>query len=148
MFRLILSIENADLLNFLGSLIRMRDDERFSQLIGRIYDAALDASLWPAVLGDIAHFVGGPAAALFYKNASSKTGEVAYDNGFLDPGYKALYFSDYVKLDPATTGHFFAEMGTPVSTADVIDYDEFLTTRFYRGCGRAAEPRRFRQCDA
>jgi hypothetical protein len=38
----------------------MRDAERFSALIGDIYDAALDPSRWVTVLAQIARFVGGP----------------------------------------------------------------------------------------
>ena len=101
-----------------------------SGLIGSIYDAALEPSLWPSVLGRAAEFVGGPAAALFSKDASSKTGFVAYDSG-IDPHYKRLYFEKYIKLDPATTGHFFAKVEEPMATADLVPYDEFAQSRFY-----------------
>jgi len=50
----------------------------------------------------------------------------------LDPHYKRTYFETYIKLDPATTGHYLAEIEEPVSTIDFISYDEFLETRFYR----------------
>ena len=109
----------------------MHDEEHLSALIGAIYDAALDSSLWVDVLSEAAPFVGGPAAALFSKSATSKTGAVVYDYG-TDPHYRKLYFERYIKLDPSTTGHFFAEVDEPISTADVIPYGEFLETRFYR----------------
>jgi hypothetical protein len=54
---------------------------KLSALIGAIYDAALDPTLWPKVLPKSAQFVGGRAAALFYKDAASKSGDVAYDCG-------------------------------------------------------------------
>ena len=41
-----------------------------------------------------------------------------------------------VKLDPCTTGQFFAEIGEPVCTSDVIAYDEFKETRFYKEWAR------------
>lgn len=69
----------------------MREAERLSALIGVIYDAALDAGLWPDVLARCAEFIGGPAAALFSKDAASKTGDVAYYAGIEDH-YKHLYF--------------------------------------------------------
>jgi DNA-binding CsgD family transcriptional regulator len=109
----------------------MRDDEKLSQLIGNAYDAALDPTLWISVLEQTARFVGGPAASLYSKDAVSKTGSVAYDWG-IEARYKQLYFDKYIKLDPTTTSHFFAEIEVPVDTADLIPYDEFFETRFYK----------------
>jgi len=39
------------------------DDEEFSNLVGDIYDAALDQSLWVSVLEKCVGFVGGCGAA-------------------------------------------------------------------------------------
>jgi hypothetical protein len=47
--------------------------EQTSKLIGDIYDAALDPALWTSVLEQIAHFVGGTAAALYAKDTVRKT---------------------------------------------------------------------------
>jgi DNA-binding CsgD family transcriptional regulator len=101
------------------------------QLIGDIYDAVLDPSLWPSVLAKAASYVGGRAASLFSKDSASKSGVVVYDHG-IDAHYKRLYLERYVKLDPTSTGQFLARIGEPVATDDVIPYDEFLATRFYR----------------
>src|SRR5260221_3902876 len=100
-------------------------------LVGDVYDAVLDATLWPSVLEKTASFVGGPAASLFSKDAASRSGVVAYDHG-IDPYYKRLYFEKYLKLDPTNTGQFLARIGEPVTTADVIPHEEFIQTRFYR----------------
>jgi DNA-binding CsgD family transcriptional regulator/PAS domain-containing protein len=107
-----------------------------SGLIGDIYDAALDPSLWPGVLGRAARFVGGWSATLFSKDANRKTGHIYYDDGGIDPRYTQLYFETYVKLDPATTGHYFAELEEPMSTADIVPYQEFLDSRMYREWAR------------
>ena len=112
----------------------MSDAEQLSALIGDIYDAALDPALWPQVLPKSAQFVGGPAASLFYKDAASKSGDFAYDCG-IDPYYRQLYFDKYIKLDPLTIGHFFAEVEQPVAVADIMSYDEFLETRAYQEWG-------------
>jgi hypothetical protein len=103
----------------------MDDEKQLSELNADIYDATLDPTLWVDVLRKAASFVGGPAAALFFKSAASKTGAVAYDYG-TDPHYRQLYFEHYIKLDPATTGHFFAEIDEPIATADLMPYEEFL----------------------
>ena len=101
-------------------------------LVGDIYDAALDPTLWPAVLGKATAFVGGSAAGLYAKDVTSKTGNIYYDDGGIDENYKRLYFEKYIKFDPSTTAHFFAEIDMPMATADMIDYSEFLETRFYK----------------
>ncbi len=108
------------------------ESELLGALIGDIYDAALDASLWPGVIAKAVQFLPGMSGALFSKDTVNKTGNVYYDDGTIDPHYKQIYFEKYVKLDPANTGHFFAEIETPVSTTDLLPYDEFVETRFYK----------------
>ena len=110
----------------------MSETEQLSALIGDIYDAALDPALWPDVLAECARFVGGPSAGLVFKDATRKSGNVYYDAGGIAPHYRQLYFDTYVKLDPCTTSHVLAEIGEPMATADIMPYDEFLETRFYK----------------
>ena len=110
----------------------MRGVEQVSALIGDIYDAAIAPAQWPEVLAQIASFVGGTAAALFCKDAATKRGNVYYDCGGTDPRYKQLYFEDYIKIDPSSTGHCFADIGKPVTIPEILDYDEFIQTRFYQ----------------
>jgi DNA-binding CsgD family transcriptional regulator/PAS domain-containing protein len=113
----------------------MDQAEQLSELISDIYDAALDSSLWSDVIGKAARFVGGPAAAIFSKSPTAGNGHVYYESG-VDPHYRQLYFDKYVKLDPTTTGHYFADIGQPVAVADLMPYREFLETRFYREWAR------------
>jgi DNA-binding CsgD family transcriptional regulator len=112
----------------------MRESERLSALIGRIYDATLDPNLWVDVLDEAARFVGGPASSLYYRDADRRPG-VAYQSG-LDPRYVQLFVDTYAKLDPTLTGYFYAKLEEPISTADVMPYDEFVQTRFYKEWAR------------
>jgi DNA-binding CsgD family transcriptional regulator/PAS domain-containing protein len=109
----------------------MGHEAQLFELIGEIYDAALDPSLWSEVVGKAGHFVGGPAASIFSKSPMAGTGNVYYEFG-IDPYYRDLYFEKYLKLDPATTGHYFADIGQPIAIADLMPYDEFLETQFYK----------------
>jgi DNA-binding CsgD family transcriptional regulator len=108
----------------------MQQIEAVSALIGEIYDAALQPDLWPGVLGKTADYVGGPAAALFFKDAVNMHGNSVYDVG-TDPHFKKTYFDTYIALDPSTVGHYFADIGEPIATGDLTPYDEFLQSRFY-----------------
>lgn len=110
----------------------MQEHEFLSSIIEEIYDAALDSSRWASVLAKTRDFVGGYSAALFAKDATQKKGSIYYDDGVIDDHYKQLYFEKYIKLDPATTSQFCAEIGQPISTEDIIAYEEFLETRIYR----------------
>ena len=85
-------------------------------------------------------FIGGCAIALSWKDAVAKRGGSYFDEGDLIPPYRQLYFDRYVKLDPCTTGQFFAEIGEPIATADLIPYEEFVQTRYYNESGTTTGP--------
>jgi DNA-binding CsgD family transcriptional regulator len=108
----------------------MQDAERIPSLVGDIYDAALDPALWSDVLCDVRDFVGGAAAWVFSKDTSSKSLNIYYDCGGVDRHYHQLYCDQYAKLDPLTSGQVLAEIGRPISTADIMAVDEFERTRF------------------
>jgi DNA-binding CsgD family transcriptional regulator len=114
----------------------MHKNEELSSLIGDVDDAAIDPSPWQAVLAKTRDFVGGSSAALFSKDATRKSLNVFYEDGALDPHYRQLYFEKYVKLDPFTTGHVFAEIEQPISTVDLLPYEEFQETRFCKEWAR------------
>lgn len=110
----------------------MNKSEALSGLVGHIYDAAIEPGLWPDALRAAARFVGGCAAAIYSKDPTSHSGGVLHDDGGLSPAYRALYFERYVQLDPATTRHFFTEIGELVATIDIMPHAEFQQSRFYR----------------
>ena len=106
--------------------MRCGEDERVSLLVGDIYDAALKSSQWVDVLGKIRAFVVGHAASLYWKDVASKSGAVHYDDGVIEPQYRQSYFDQYIKLDPTSTGLFFAKAEEPTATADFVSHDEFV----------------------
>ena len=109
---------------------RSRQSVRLSDLIGKIYDAALNSSLWIDVLHNTTNFVGGTASALFIKDSARKTMNVVYSYGY-DQTYTETYLKRYVPLDPFTTGQFFFPLEEPVCLADLVPDDEFKASRFY-----------------
>jgi PAS domain-containing protein len=113
----------------------MDQTEQLLELVGDIYDAALDSSLWSEVVSKAARFVGGSAAAIFSKSPIDGNGDVHYESG-TDPHYRQLYFEKYVKLDPATAGHYFADIGDPIAVENIMPYREFMETRFYKEWAR------------
>jgi len=113
--------------------------EEVPSLIGEIYDAVIEPARWPGVLAQVADFVGGSAAAFYAKDATAKTGDVYYDCGSSDPAHKRLYFEKYIKIDPTTTGHCLADLCEPLGAADILAYQDFLDSPFYRKWVRPQE---------
>jgi DNA-binding CsgD family transcriptional regulator len=110
----------------------MDQAEQLSELIGEIYDAALDPSLWSGVLGKAGRFVGGPVAAIFSKSPTALTGTVYYHSSDISGPYRKLYFNKYIKFDPFTAAQYFSDVEQPMAVADIMPYEEFLETRFYK----------------
>lgn len=104
--------------------------EILSGLIAEIYDTTLEPALWPSVLDRVRGFVGGGSAAIISKHISG-SGQIYHHDGHVAPEFAALYFERYVKMDPANVGHLFAALDQPISTADIVDMDEFRQSRFH-----------------
>lgn len=106
------------------------EEQGLTQLIGDIYDAALDSSRWVGVLAKIAKFVGGQAAGLLSKNSVSKSGNIHYQVG-LDSCFVQFYSETYWKFDPVASLLDY-EVGQIVSIPELVSYEEFCSGRFYR----------------
>ena len=108
----------------------MKDDHGLTQLIGDIYDAALDSPRWTSVLAKIAQYTGGQAAGLLSKDSISKSGNVHYQSG-VDPYFVRLYSETYWQFDPVA-GLPDCDVEQIVSIPDLVSYEEFKAGRFYR----------------
>jgi DNA-binding CsgD family transcriptional regulator/PAS domain-containing protein len=105
--------------------------EFLAQLIGQIYDAALDQGLWPGALEQICQFVQGPAAMIYCQDVALRTGKRFHSWGD-DPEYTRQYFERYIALNPIVTTQHFSEVGEVKTAHDLIPYDELVETRFYQ----------------
>ncbi len=108
------------------------ETEALSHLAGALYDAALDADLWPSALALASCYVGGSASAIYEWALTGASRGFIHDDGRLEPSFKSLYFQHYARLDPVALGHRAAALGEPFSVADVIDVERYRKTRFYR----------------
>lgn len=109
-----------------------RDADTLSVLIAAVYDAAINPGIWSGVLRAATAYVGGHASAIYAKSISGMAFGVFHDDGVMREDYKLKYFETYARLDPATAGHLYAELEQPIATADILDYDEFRDSRFYK----------------
>lgn len=105
----------------------MNETARLLDLIGVIYDAALEPRLWTDVLEKAASFVGGPAATIFWQDAIRKEGNAYYNFG-TDNCFEQLYFDKYIKFDPVSSAYLLLDVGDVKSNSIMIPSAEFFET--------------------
>ena len=110
----------------------MDEVEQTSNLIGEIYDAALDRSLWPSVLEKTCGFVQGATGTIMSQDTVSGHARFYFQWGN-DPNFLKSYQDIYVKLNPVLLPTLlYARVGDVVSTIDLLPFDEFFASRFYK----------------
>lgn len=105
--------------------------ETLLQLIGGIYDAALNPGLWDAVVPQLGAFVGGSAGGLYSHDASRRSASIYYQFG-TDPDYRQLYIDKYASIDPMFGTYFVLDVGEVFSTSTIMSHVEFMDSRFYK----------------
>jgi hypothetical protein len=106
-------------------------EAQLSQLIGDIYDAALDAELWPRALEKVCGFVGGSQANIFWQDVIGKAAKKVFEWGN-DPHYTRLYMETYAKINPMFPGAYAQPLGEVFSQIDLLSFDELHETRLYK----------------
>jgi DNA-binding CsgD family transcriptional regulator/PAS domain-containing protein len=111
----------------------MRDETaQLSYLIGNIYDAALDPTLWPSVLEITCGYIEGVTAVLVSQDSAQLSAQFHFSWGD-NPEYTKSYNETYIKLNPALLPFILhSKLEDVIVLSDVIPYDEFLASRFYK----------------
>jgi DNA-binding CsgD family transcriptional regulator/PAS domain-containing protein len=110
---------------------RMSEAEALSQVIGAIYDAALDQNLWATALEQACRFVRTIAAAVYVQNPALKTG-TRYHSWGDDVVYTHLYFTEYVKINPLVPLMMLQGVGQVYACSTLMPYEEFRASRFFK----------------
>ncbi len=109
----------------------MDNSEQLSRLIGLIYDAALDAALWPGALEGVCGFVGGSMANIFWQDVIAKTAKRFFEWGN-DPHYTQLYMEKYAAINTLFPAAYFFSVGHVFCQSEVMPFDELRETRIYK----------------
>ena len=112
----------------------MSDLERITGLINDIYDAALDASLWPQVLRRTMTLVDGVSAAIF-SDAELPT-DSFYSAVDVDPAFAESYVSHYVRLNPLVPFERGLPAGTVFSASSAMPYETLRASPFFNEWAR------------
>src|SRR5260370_7183846 len=110
-----------------ASARRPDDQQRLSDLIGVIYDAAIGPSLWECAIERAAYFVGGTGAALINKDVGARNAVIQHDFGF-----QRLPVALFEPIYPAAEPHFLGDIEQPIATTDLIPFGELRETELYR----------------
>jgi DNA-binding CsgD family transcriptional regulator len=102
-----------------------------SAVIGDIYDAAIDPTLWQRALGSICDFVGGSSAVLLWHDSAIDRSEALHLFND-DPVYTRLYFEKYLPLNPMFPAATFVDEGVVATDDDIMPRAELNKTRFYK----------------
>jgi DNA-binding CsgD family transcriptional regulator len=110
----------------------MDEAEQVSELIGDVYDAALDPACWPKALEKTCRYVEGVASILLSQDSAQKSADVHFSWGD-DPEYARSYQETYVKMNPLLLPMVLStETGSVVANSDLMPIDEFRASRFYK----------------
>ena len=109
----------------------MAEAEELSEIIGGIYDAALDPALWPAVVEETCRFVDCVSGSLNSYDMVQSSLALDVSWGY-DPHYVQLLVERYIQINPLRSISLQSAIGDVLSMTDVMPYEEFTASVFWR----------------
>lgn len=110
----------------------MKPDQAFSDLIGRIYDCALDGSLWPSVLAEITHALDGVMGDLTVIDPVAGVYQVkAFHNWPEDVLERA---AAYFHISPTASLPLTIPLLEPLCSSRYLDIHAFHNSRYWKTC--------------
>ena len=100
-------------------------------MVGDIYDASLDPTLWPGVFDKASTFIGGSAAALSSYDIVAKQTHFYFSSGH-EPHFLEQYTEKYAKINPVFPTVVFHDVERPLAIPDCLPQEEFCRSQFVR----------------
>lgn len=110
----------------------MQTDSELSELIGHIYDCALDTTLWPAVLGLITRAVGGKMGDMIVSDAVAREQRIVALHNWPDDLAAITHASS--SIHPLLPLGLTAPLDQPICIARDLDLDAFHASRYWATC--------------
>lgn len=112
---------------------------KLSELIGRIYDAALAPEQWTEVLEAICGLLNAKTASLWSYDVFDRTPPWQLQVGY-EPYWMQIYTEKYLAMNPYMDGVASLSAGEVARSSGQADYPDLLKSEFYKGW---LEPQRF-----
>jgi DNA-binding CsgD family transcriptional regulator/PAS domain-containing protein len=106
--------------------------ESLSRLIGQIYDAVVDPTLWSSVLMQTCVFTHAVKAVLIHEDALEPANSLFHISN-ADPDWERLYLNTYMMINPARLARGrLVKPNDVVLTSDYMSERQYARTRFAR----------------
>jgi DNA-binding CsgD family transcriptional regulator len=112
----------------------LSNEQNVLDLVGRIYDAALEPDLWPATLTETADMLGAMGGVFFMHDDAAKVIDLGY-LGRLDKSMLSLYQDHYVECDFALAAALRNTPGRTIQNC-AVSAAELQQSEFYNGFWR------------
>ena len=103
----------------------------FSNVVGAIYECAIDPARWPSTLQSICDWTGAAAAGLMVRDLVLAQFKIQVGVG-TDPYWQQLQDERYAAIAPFAVPITFLKAGQVVAVEDVMDFEVYLRGRFYK----------------
>ena len=104
--------------------------EPLSRLIGQIYDAVIDPTLWRSVLAETCIFTNTERGVLIHED-SLEPADSLFHTSLPDPEWERLYLNTYMLINPARLARGrVVKPNEVVLTSDYMSKEEYARTRF------------------
>jgi len=113
----------------------LNEKEQLSELIGGIYDAALNPDLWDDVLPQTSRFLNSATATLGSFDFQHHRVNLSKTWGY-DPEYLELLMSRYIKNNPMEFAAALKKTGDVYTIGDLMPYSEFYASQMYLEWGK------------
>jgi DNA-binding CsgD family transcriptional regulator len=100
-------------------------------LVGDIYDCAIEPARWPATLERIVDHVGGACAGIHVHDPTQRQVRFIAECR-TNPEYQRRYGETYAALNPMSTSGWFAEIDEPITICGSLGEETYRRTRVYR----------------
>jgi DNA-binding CsgD family transcriptional regulator len=111
------------------------DTEQFSEVVGTIYDAAIDPHQWPTAIEQIARMIEGVNGVILMLDTVEGRAKF-HVNWNVNPDDMRVYSESFHADNPLDGVFNRFDVDEPYSIAMVMDEKEWLATRIYREFGR------------
>ena len=99
-------------------------------LVGQIYDCAVDPALWPVVLQRVAGAVSGSFAAISLHDATRHS-VLLKAHWNVDPSFEQS-MTEHFAINPLVPSIYYHEVDEPYTGMDILGSDSYLSSQWYR----------------